>query len=161
MLLKPFFTLIAPVRMSPGWASAIHWVGNNHDRYLDSSPSLQSLTLPMVFAPASHHPTMPGKRAKSSTAEPPTRTIANEKDDKTNPQKPVVITAFSVDMFQQLTFPNDPNQTPTMRTVVHIQPESIWASLPKYRNCISKSSEKAKFLRLELPYHILQNRSRS
>ncbi|KAI4152301.1 MAG: hypothetical protein LQ341_000734 [Variospora aurantia] len=127
--------------MSPGWASAIHWVGNNHDRYLDSSPSLQSLTLPMVFAPASHHPTMPGKRAKSSTAEPPTRTIANEKDDKTNPQKPVVITAFSVDMFQQLTFPNDPNQTPTMRTVVHIQPESIWASLPKYRNCVIRGEK--------------------
>ncbi|KAL8988916.1 MAG: hypothetical protein Q9177_002079 [Variospora cf. flavescens] len=84
---------------------------------------------------------MPGKRAKSSTAEPPTRTIANEKDDRTNPQKPVVITAFRVDMFQQLTFPNDPNQTPTMRTVVHIEPESIWASLPKYRNCIIRGEK--------------------
>ncbi|KAL8651553.1 MAG: hypothetical protein Q9210_003184 [Variospora velana] len=130
--------------MSPGWASAIHWAGINHDRYLDSSPSLQSLILPAVFAPASHHPTMPGKRAKSSTAEPPTQTIANEKDNRTNgssPQKPVVITAFRVDMFQQLTLPNDPTQTPTMRTVVHIQPESIWASLPKYRNCIIRGEK--------------------
>ncbi|KAL8970728.1 MAG: hypothetical protein Q9197_003669, partial [Variospora fuerteventurae] len=87
---------------------------------------------------------MPGKRAKSSTAEPPTRTIANEKDNRTNgssPQKPVVITAFRVDMFQQLTLPNDPTQTLKWRTVVHIQPESIWASLPKYRNCIIRGEK--------------------
>ncbi|KAI4289872.1 MAG: hypothetical protein L6R35_000856 [Caloplaca aegaea] len=87
---------------------------------------------------------MPGKRAKSSMAEPPTRAIVNEKDNRTNsssPQKPVVITAFRVDMFQQLTLPNDPTQTQRMRTVVHIQPESIWASLPKYRNCIIRGEK--------------------
>ncbi|KAL8955385.1 MAG: hypothetical protein Q9193_006743 [Seirophora villosa] len=54
-----------------------------------------------------------------------------------SPPKLDVITAFCVAMFQQLSYPNDdPSQPPTTRTIVNIQPESIWASLTKYRNCI-------------------------
>ncbi|KAI4091018.1 MAG: hypothetical protein LQ348_003507 [Seirophora lacunosa] len=83
---------------------------------------------------------MPRKIAKPSTAKSPNQPVVNQENHSTNgssPPKLVVITAFCVAMFQQLSHPNDdPSQPPTMRTVMNIQPESIWASLTKYRNCI-------------------------
>ncbi|KAL9011387.1 MAG: hypothetical protein Q9173_003771 [Seirophora scorigena] len=83
---------------------------------------------------------MPRKIAKPSTAKTPKQLVANQQKHSANgpsPPKLVVITAFCVAMFHQLSHPsNDPSQPPTMRAVVKIQPESIWASLTKYRNCI-------------------------
>lgn len=56
--------------------------------------------------------------------------------------KLVTDTPFSVGMYQQMgVHPRaDPTQPPTMTPVVTIRPESIWASLAKYRNIVRKSA---------------------
>ncbi|KAL8842545.1 MAG: hypothetical protein Q9170_000499 [Blastenia crenularia] len=83
---------------------------------------------------------MGGKKAKQSMR-PSSNSATNEQSSHevifNGPpsRQPVTDTPFSIDMFQQPAGPNDdPNQPTTMRTVVHIRPESIWASLTKYNN---------------------------
>ncbi|KAL8721574.1 MAG: hypothetical protein Q9225_001782 [Loekoesia sp. 1 TL-2023] len=84
---------------------------------------------------------MAGKKVKQATTKRSSSNAANGQSSNdfgssdSFALSPVTITPFSVDMFQQATPHNDdPNQPVTMRAVVHIRPESIWASLAKYRN---------------------------
>ncbi|KAL9006175.1 MAG: hypothetical protein Q9188_001054 [Gyalolechia gomerana] len=56
-------------------------------------------------------------------------------------QEVVTLTPFSIDAFRLATCPaNDPTQPVTRRYAIHIRPESIWASLSKYRNLDSTSN---------------------
>ncbi|KAL8944239.1 MAG: hypothetical protein Q9211_000669 [Gyalolechia sp. 1 TL-2023] len=50
-------------------------------------------------------------------------------------QEVVTLTPFSIDVLTQATYANnDPAQPVIRRYAIHIRPESIWASLAKYRN---------------------------
>lgn len=81
---------------------------------------------------------MAGKKTKQSKAGQPNERAANllnKNSVDVKFPKTVTISPFSVDMYQVPIHPdNDPKQPPTMRTVLHIQPELPWASLAKYRN---------------------------